>query len=166
MSKAKAQGFSPKRLHRIDRFLEDRYIANGRLPCAHVQVLRRGELVHEIVLGQRDVERGLGLQDDTIHRIYSMTKPVTSLAFMMLVEEGLVALDDPVAKYIPAWKDMGVFVAGYGIVRILLENVRNPDAQMPDFLRHWITMGMILSIPMVLIGAFLIWNSRRMARHA
>ena len=61
---------------------------------------------------------------------------------------------------------MGVFVAGYGIVRILLENVRNPDAQMPDFLRHWITMGMILSIPMVLIGAFLIWNSRRMARHA
>jgi phosphatidylglycerol:prolipoprotein diacylglycerol transferase len=58
---------------------------------------------------------------------------------------------------------MGVFIAGYGIVRILLENVRNPDAQMPDFLRHGITMGMILSIPMVLIGAFLIWNSRRMA---
>ena len=58
---------------------------------------------------------------------------------------------------------MGVFIAGYGIVRILLENVRNPDAQMPDFLRHWITMGMILSIPMVLVGGFLIWNSRRMA---
>lgn len=61
---------------------------------------------------------------------------------------------------------LGVFVAGYGLVRILLENVRTPDAQMPDFLRHWITMGMILSIPMVLIGGFLIWNSGRMARKA
>lgn len=58
---------------------------------------------------------------------------------------------------------MGVFIAGYGVVRILLENVRNPDAQMPDFLRHWITMGMILSIPMVLVGGFLIWNSSRLA---
>jgi phosphatidylglycerol:prolipoprotein diacylglycerol transferase len=58
---------------------------------------------------------------------------------------------------------MGVFIAGYGIVRILLENVRNPDAQMPDFLKHWITMGMILSVPMVLAGGFLIWNSGRLA---
>jgi len=58
---------------------------------------------------------------------------------------------------------MGVFIMGYGLIRILLENVRNPDAQMPDFLRHWITMGMILSIPMVLAGGFLIWNSRRLA---
>ncbi|MGZ3298264.1 MAG: prolipoprotein diacylglyceryl transferase [Asticcacaulis sp.] len=57
---------------------------------------------------------------------------------------------------------MGVFIAGYGIIRILLENVRNPDAQMPEFLRHWITMGMILSLPMVAAGAFLIWNGRRM----
>ena len=57
---------------------------------------------------------------------------------------------------------MGVFIAGYGLIRILLENVRNPDAQMPDFLRHWITMGMILSLPMVAVGAYLIWNGRRL----
>ncbi len=57
---------------------------------------------------------------------------------------------------------MGVFIAGYGIIRILLENVRNPDAQMPEFLRHWITMGMILSLPMVAVGAWLIWNGRRL----
>ncbi|MDI7774873.1 prolipoprotein diacylglyceryl transferase [Asticcacaulis sp. EMRT-3] len=61
---------------------------------------------------------------------------------------------------------MGTFIAGYGLIRILLENVRNPDAQMPDFLRHWITMGMILSIPMVLAGGFLIWNARRIAAKA
>ncbi len=56
---------------------------------------------------------------------------------------------------------MGTFIAGYGIVRILLENVRNPDAQMPEFLRHLITMGMILSLPMVVAGGFFIWNAMR-----
>jgi len=52
------------------------------------------------------------MKDDTIFRIYSMTKPITSVAFMMLFEEGRVALDEPVHKYIPEWKDLGVFVAG------------------------------------------------------
>ena len=56
---------------------------------------------------------------------------------------------------------MGVFILGYGLIRILLENVRNPDAQMPDFLRHGITMGMILSVPMVVAGGFFIWYALR-----
>ena len=62
--------------------------------------------------GFADLERKAPVKDDTIFRIYSMTKPITSVAFMMLVEEGRVALDEPVHKYIPEWKNLGVFVAG------------------------------------------------------
>ena len=62
--------------------------------------------------GFADLERKAPVKDDTIFRIYSMTKPITSVAFMMLVEEGRVALDEPVHKYIPEWKNLGVFLAG------------------------------------------------------
>jgi CubicO group peptidase (beta-lactamase class C family) len=69
-------------------------------------------LAYTSVLGSADVERGKPLKADSLFRIYSMTKPVTSVAFMMLVEEGKVSLDDPVHRFIPAWRDLGVFVAG------------------------------------------------------
>jgi CubicO group peptidase (beta-lactamase class C family) len=84
-----------RRLARIDRFLDERYVASGRLPFALLQVARHGELVHQTVLGKASLETGAAIADDTIVRIYSMTKPITSVAFMMLVEEGKVALDDP-----------------------------------------------------------------------
>src|SRR4051812_2586240 len=103
---ASAQGFSAERLGRIDRFLQERYVAPGRIPCAQLLVSRRGELVHQSVLGQQDPERGVALAEDTVFRIYSMTKPVTSVALMSLVEEGLIALDDPVARHIPAFADL------------------------------------------------------------
>jgi CubicO group peptidase (beta-lactamase class C family) len=112
MAASSTQGFSADRLARLDRFIQSRYIDSGRLPCAQVLIARRGETVHQLVAGQRDVARAVPAQEDTLFRIYSMTKPITSIAFMMLVEEGLVALDDPVARYIPEWKDLGVFVAG------------------------------------------------------
>src|SRR5665213_1400437 len=105
-------GFSAARLRRIDDFLQARYIDTGRLPGALTLVARHGEVAHLGVLGAADVLRAARLEEDTIFRIYSMTKPLTSVAFMMLVEEGAVALDDPVAKFIPAWSDLGVFVAG------------------------------------------------------
>jgi CubicO group peptidase (beta-lactamase class C family) len=105
-------GFAPDRLARLDRFIADEYIARRRLPCALTLVARHGEVAHLNVQGLADVERGLPAREDTIFRIYSMTKPITSLALMMLVEEGKIALDDPVHKYIPEWKNLGVFVAG------------------------------------------------------
>ena len=101
-----------KRLARIDRFLADQYVTPGKLPCAMLQVARDGQLVHQSVLGHASLESGTPLVEDSIVRIYSMTKPVTSVAFMMLVEAGLVALDDPVHKFIPAWRDLGVYVSG------------------------------------------------------
>ena len=112
--KPESLGMCSKRLARIDRFLSERYIASGRLPCALLQVAREGQLVHQSVLGQASLETGARLAEDSIVRIYSMTKPITSVAFMMLVEEGLVALDDPVHRFIPAWRDLGVYVSGGG----------------------------------------------------
>jgi len=105
-------GFSKDRLRRIESFLQARYLDSGRLPCAQVAVTRGGETAYAATLGLADVERGTPLRDDAIFRIYSMTKPVSSVALMMLVEEGAIALEDPVAKYIPAWADLGVYVAG------------------------------------------------------
>ncbi|MEO8113940.1 MAG: serine hydrolase domain-containing protein, partial [Phenylobacterium sp.] len=112
MSKAKHQGFSPERLQRIDRFLQEKYVGPGRMPGVQFVLARRGEVVHQSVLGNRDLERGTLVTEDTVFRIYSMTKPVTSVALMMLVEEGAIALDDPVAKHIPEWRDLAVFQAG------------------------------------------------------
>ncbi|MEK8051970.1 serine hydrolase domain-containing protein [Ideonella sp. DXS22W] len=111
-----SQGLCAERLARIDRFLQQRYVGPGKLPNAQLLVARHGHIVHHSVLGQAvlptDGVTGRAMTDDTIVRIYSMTKPITSVAFMMLVEEGLVALDDPVHRFIPAWRGLGVYQAG------------------------------------------------------
>src|ERR1700712_5580255 len=107
-----AAGMSQIAFDRIEDHLKRRYIDTGRFPGTQLLVFRRGNVVHNAVQGFADLERKAPLKDDTIFRIYSMTKPITSVAFMMLFEEGSVALDDPVHKYIPEWKNLGVFQAG------------------------------------------------------
>lgn len=134
MSKAERLGFSNARLERIDRFLQERYVGPGRLPCAQFVLARGGEVVHQTLLGQQDPERGVPLAEDTVYRIYSMTKPVTSVALMTLVEEGLIALDDPVHRFIPAWKDLGVFSAGVNPVFATTPPER--PMQVVDLMRH------------------------------
>jgi CubicO group peptidase (beta-lactamase class C family) len=118
------QGMCAQRLARIDEFLQQRYIDTGKLPHAQLVVARHGHVVHQSVLGHAVLPgepAGSGfstraMSDDSIVRIYSMTKPITSVAFMMLVEQGLVALDDPVHAYIPSWRDLGVYVgSGAGL---------------------------------------------------
>ena len=105
-------GMSKAALDRVEGHLKQRYIDAGRFPGTQLLVYRRGKIVHSTVQGFADLERKVPVKDDTIFRIYSMTKPITSVAFMMLVEEGRVALDEPVHKYIPEWKNLGVFQAG------------------------------------------------------
>ena len=133
--KPESIGLSSLRLARIDRFIERNYIDTGKLKGALVAVARRGEVAHLGVLGQADAERGRPLHEDAIFRIYSMTKPLTSLAFMMLVEEGLVALDDPVSRFIPEWADLGVYDGG-----LLAGGFRTTPPSRPmlilDLLRH------------------------------
>jgi CubicO group peptidase (beta-lactamase class C family) len=133
-SRSDTAGMSTDRLRRIEEFMETRYIAPGRLPCSAVLVSRSGKIVHNSVLGKSDVERDKPARENTLFRIYSMTKPLTSVLFMMLVEEGKVALDDPVHRLIPEWKDLAVFDGGF------METFRTkPTArpmQMVDLLRH------------------------------
>ena len=105
-------GMSKAAFDRIEEHLRRRYVEAGRFPGTQLLVYRRGKVVHSAVQGFADLERRVPMQDDTIFRIYSMTKPITSVAFMMLFEEGRVALDEPVHKYIPEWKNLGVFQAG------------------------------------------------------
>jgi CubicO group peptidase (beta-lactamase class C family) len=113
MSRSESAGLSGPRLQHIDRFLQQKYLDTGKLPCALTLVERNGQVAHLSALGRMDVERNRPLQEDTIFRIYSMTKPLTSLALMMLVEEGRVSLDDPVHRHIPQWRDLAVYEGGF-----------------------------------------------------
>ncbi|WP_404366064.1 serine hydrolase domain-containing protein [Marinobacter sp.] len=105
-------GLDLDRLDRIGTHLDQRYIQPGRLPGALTLVARRGELAWVKAQGLMDVERNLPVSRDTVFRIYSMTKPVTSVAMMQLYEKGCFLLNDPVHKYIPGWKNMRVFKSG------------------------------------------------------
>ncbi|MFZ4720393.1 MAG: serine hydrolase domain-containing protein [Ilumatobacteraceae bacterium] len=104
-------GMSAERLDRIDRHFRT-YVDDGRLPGWQIVVARRGEVVHHSCHGHRDIEAGLPVTDDTIWRIFSMTKPITAVLALQLWEEGAFELNDPVAKYIPAFKDTKVWRAG------------------------------------------------------
>src|SRR5689334_23295985 len=127
-------GMSTAALARVDQHLKSHYIDAGRFPGTQLVVYRRGKIVHSSAQGYADVERNVPLRDDTIFRIYSMTKPITSVAFMMLVEEGRVAIDEPVHRYIPEWKNLGVFVAGTNPA--FLSRPLSRPMQIVDLLRH------------------------------
>lgn len=128
-------GFSAARLARLDAFLEEKYVRTKRLPGTLTMIARGGEIAHLGVTGMADVERGVPVSADTIFRIYSMTKPLTSMALMMLVEEGAIALDDPVHRYIPAWKNLAVYEAGTEKLGWKTRPCKRP-MQIVDLLRH------------------------------
>jgi CubicO group peptidase (beta-lactamase class C family) len=104
-------GFDPARLARIDRHFA-RYVDEGRLAGWQIVVTRRGEVAHSSTYGQRDRAAGSLVEPDTLWRIYSMTKPVTSVAAMMLWEEGRFELTDEISRWIPAFADVRVFDKG------------------------------------------------------
>lgn len=104
-------GFDPDRLQRIDRRLA-RYVDEGLLPGFLVTVARHGRLAHVGKCGSRHVEDGLPVETSTRWRIYSMTKAITSVAAMMLYEEGAFQLTDPIALWLPEFAGTRVYVAG------------------------------------------------------
>jgi CubicO group peptidase (beta-lactamase class C family) len=112
MTKPESVGLSRTRLERLDRAMTEKYVDTQLLPGFLVQVFRRGELAHTGLSGHMDIERNRKMQEDAVFRIYSMAKPITALALMMLVEEGRISLDDDVHTFIPAWKDLRVYVSG------------------------------------------------------
>ncbi len=104
-------GLDPVRLALVGRHF-DRYVEERKLTGYLVVVTRRGKVASVIQSGLRDLEHGLPLEADTRFRIYSMTKPITSVAAMMCFEQGLIALDDELSKFIPEFADTRVFVGG------------------------------------------------------
>src|SRR4029079_15465737 len=104
-------GLDKERLKRLDAHFA-RYVEDGRLPGWLLTICRHGHLAHVARCGSRDVEAGLPVTDDTLWRIYSMNKPIPSVAAMILYEEGRLALTDPVSEFIPAFKDVRVYDGG------------------------------------------------------
>jgi CubicO group peptidase (beta-lactamase class C family) len=105
-------GLSSARLRRIDEHLLARYVEPGKIAGALTLVARRGKIAFLSPLGKMDRERAIPMRTDTLFRIYSMTKPVTSVALMMLQERGAFQLGDPVHKWLPGWESLRVYRYG------------------------------------------------------
>jgi CubicO group peptidase (beta-lactamase class C family) len=103
-----AAGMSESRLERITEHLVGKYVAPGKLTGCQITVVRGGHLAYQRSLGFMDRERERPTEDDAIFRIYSMTKPIASVALMQLYERGMFQLADPVHRYIPEWRNLGV----------------------------------------------------------
>lgn len=123
---AKELGFLPDRLERIGAFIQRKYIDTGLLPHGALLIGRGDEIAYLW---------SSGVETDAIFRIASMTKPITSIALMQLVEQGLIALSDPVSKYIPEFANLGVFVAGGGNVPFVTRPPTTP-LRVIDLMRH------------------------------
>ena len=129
-------GFSSERLGRITRILRED-TTKGMLPGAILLIARNGKIAHFETVGALDPQTEAPMTKDAIFRIYSMTKPITSVAAMMLVEDGKLALADPVAKYIPEFKDTKVAIeeaAEEGKPEVTLAPAR--PIRVYDLIRH------------------------------
>ncbi|MBI1295197.1 serine hydrolase [bacterium] len=126
-------GFSSKRMERIDA-LQRRYVDDGHIAGTSSLVYRKGHIVHASAHGHRDREAGAPMTLDTILRIYSMTKPITTVAALMLMEEGAFLLNDPIAKYLPAFEDAQVYAGADVNGPLLVKPERPPTIQ--DLMRH------------------------------
>ncbi|AYN38475.1 class A beta-lactamase-related serine hydrolase [Streptomyces dangxiongensis] len=125
-------GLDPAALDRLDRHFA-RHVDEGRLPGYLVAVARGGRVAHLTTYGLRDVAAGLPVEPDTLWRIYSMTKPVTAVAVLLLVQDGLLSLDDPLDRYLPAFAAPRVYDGGSGA------GVRTRPAAGPLLIRHLLT---------------------------
>jgi CubicO group peptidase (beta-lactamase class C family) len=142
-------GFTPGKLDRIAEHLNRSYVDNGKIAGCQVAVTRRGHLAYFKSLGLMDRERNKAMRDDAIFRIASMTKPITSVALMMLYERGLFQLNDPVHRFIPSWRDHRVWISGEGDTMVT-ERPHRP-VSMRDMLAH--TGGLTYGTALESIGA-------------
>jgi CubicO group peptidase (beta-lactamase class C family) len=130
-------GLSPERLDRITKWLKDDSDA-GKIPGAVLMILRHGKVAYFESVGLLDPETRAPMRKDAIFRIYSMSKPITTTAVMMLAEQGKITLDEPIAKYIPSFKEMKVGVETKdddGKISLHLVDAKKPIT-IQDLLRH------------------------------
>jgi CubicO group peptidase (beta-lactamase class C family) len=132
-----AGSFSREGLERVSDYIRNE-IATGKIPGAILLIQQHGKPVYSESFGLRDIATKLPMDADTIFRLYSMSKPITSVAAMMLVEDGKLKLDDPLSKYIPAFANVKVGVekrGPEGTVTLALEPLDRPIT-IEDLLRH------------------------------
>jgi len=131
-------GMSSQRLGRLDAAMQ-RAVDSGELPGAVVMISRAGKLAYAKAFGWQDREKRIPMREDSIFRLYSMTKPIASVAAMILVEEGRLGLQEPVSKYIPEFKNMKVGIeatdASTGIPGLTLVDAKR-QITVQDLLRH------------------------------
>jgi len=132
-----SEDFSPERLARIDARMREA-VEEGVMVGGHALIARDGKVVYDQLWGMADRERELPLREDALYRIYSMTKPITSVALLMLYEEGRFLLGDPVAKYLPELAGLTLLQTGGDGENVSLSPGRQPTVR--DLLRH--TAGM------------------------
>ena len=133
-SSPESVGMSSERLERLDA-LTHGWVDEGRIAGVVTLIARRGRVVHQDAYGMADIEAREPMRTDTYFRLFSMTKPVTSVALMTLYEEGKFQLDDELAEYLPEFTDVRVFAGIDGADNMMLEGpVRAPT--MTDVLRH------------------------------
>ena len=126
-------GFSSDQLNKIESHFSNR-VENGEIAGAVTLVARHGKVAHFSAVGYQDVEQQIPIQDDTLFRIYSMTKPIASTALMMLYQDGLFQLNDPLSKFIPEFANLRVLRTPDGPLDETVALVREPTVQ--DILRH------------------------------
>lgn len=131
-------GFSAERLAALDKMLAER-VAKGDMAGSVVVVARHGAIVHTTASGMADIASGRRMTDDTIFRAYSMTKPVAAVALMMLYERGLFQLDEPIAKYLPEFKDVRVLKTLKSPLTETVPADRPPTIH--DLMRHTAGLG-------------------------
>ena len=135
-------GVSSARLNRIGKAMQS-YVDERKLAGLITMIARRGQVLHFECFGMMDIEAEKSMQSDTIFRIHSMTKPITSVAVMMLYEQGDFQLKDPVSRFIPGFKDLRVFVKATESGLELAEPER--EVTMQDLLTH--TSGLVYGDP-------------------
>src|SRR5690242_5092618 len=126
-------GFDAARLERITAHLNRHYIEPGKIVGCQVLVSRHGAVAYRKSFGKLDRERNTAMRDDAIFRIYSMTKPITSVALMQLYEQGLFQLNDPVHRVIPEWRNIKEYVGGEGVT------METRPTEEPITFRHLLT---------------------------
>jgi CubicO group peptidase (beta-lactamase class C family) len=146
VTKPEDVGLSSERLKRVNAWAQ-RLVDGGRLAGIATMIARHGKVAHVNVCGLADIERETRMAPDTIFRLYSMTKPLTSTAIMVLYEEGHFQLDDPIKRFLPCFKDMRVYVGG---MRGRLQTVpAERDITFRDLLTHTagLTYGFLETTP-------------------
>ena len=121
---ASVSGMSNERLQKIAPSLNDLYLKNGKFPGFVSAVARKGKVVHYETIGFADLETGESLKKDSLFRIYSMSKPITGVALMILLEEGKLRLNDPVSLYIPEFGKTQVLIVNEDGTSTLIDQTK------------------------------------------